>query len=286
MQGELTSTITEDRVRLHGFRIDADGDRPPLADAAVIVHGLAGNFYSSPLLLEIAARLAGTGMEVVIGNTRGHDFLNWTLRAGRTQTGGAAVEDVDECRHDIRGWVNHLVRMGHKKILLVGHSLGAIKCLYAQAWAAAPEVVGIVAASPTRLNADQFLASPSAGIFQATLDQARTLLEAGEGHRLIQVEFPFPTWMSAQAYLKKYGRDNQFDWFGYIDRIEVPAGILFGERELSENPAFDGLESQLQKIAALHPRITAMVIPEADHFYIGKMDSLCAQIELWLDQNR
>jgi pimeloyl-ACP methyl ester carboxylesterase len=281
--GELTTTITEDRVRLHGFRIEPEPVNPPLADAVVISHGLAGNFYSSPLLLEMAARFSNLGMEVVIGNSRGHDFLNWTLRSGRTQTLGAAVEDVDECRHDVRGWVQHLVRTGRRRILLAGHSLGAIKSLYAQAWAPAADVVGVIAVSPTRLNADQFLASESAEIFRKTLGEAQTLVDAGDADRLMQVEFPFPAWMSAIAYLRKYGHDNRFDWFGYIDRIQIPVAVWFGARELTENAAFAGLESSLEKMTQSQPNLEIGIIPDADHFYIARMDALCEQIEVWIN---
>jgi len=286
MRGELVSTITADRVRLHGFLMDAEPVTHDFADAAVISHGLAGNFYSSSLLLEMASRLNRIGIATVIGNSRGHDFLNWSLRSGRTDTLGAAVEDVDECRFDVGGWVQFLVRQGFRRILLVGHSLGAIKSLYAQAWQPESQVVGVVAISPTRLNSGQFLSSPRADEFRNTLAAAQAMVDAGEPDRLMQVGFPFPTWMSAIAYLNKYGHENRFDWFGFIDRVTVPVAIFFGQRELDENPAFDGLESAMNSVMAQMPSIHRETIADADHFYVAHVDSLCERMEAWIDGQR
>lgn len=282
MHGELVSTLTEDRTRLNGFFIAPQPAPAGFADAAVIVHGLAGSFYGSTLLLEIASRLSRLGIAGLLGNTRGHDFLNWTLQGGRTGTCGAAVEEIDECRFDIAGWSAFLTRQGYRRILLVGHSLGAIKSLYAQAHQPMAEVVGIAAVSPTRLNAEAFLASPSADIFRKTLEGAQALMDAGQGDQLLQVEFPFPTWISARAYVAKYGNENRYDWYAWIDRITVPTAMYFGERELSDNPAFARMGDELPRLASLHRHLETAVISGADHFYIARSDALCQNIETWL----
>lgn len=282
MHGELVTAMTEDRLRLHGFLVEPAPEPPPFAAAAVILHGLAGNFYSSPLLLELAGRLNRLGLATLLGNTRGHEFLTWTLRAGRTVTLGAAREDVAECPADISAWVRFLSRRGWKRILLLGHSLGAIKALFSQAWQPSPDVVAIAAASPTRLNPRQFLASPSGPLFQATLDRAQRLVDSGEGEQLIEVAFPFPTWITARAYLDKYGTEGKFDWLEFVDRITVPVSVFFGARELRDNPAFSGLNDELDRRRFDPGRIHRETIPDADHFYTARSDALGAAIESWL----
>lgn len=286
MRGELVSTITEDRLRLHGFLLDPAGTPDPFASAALILHGLAGNFYSSPLLTEIGLRLSRLGLATVFGNTRGHDFLNWTLRGGRTITLGAALEDVAECVHDVRAWVQFLARQGHRRVVVAGHSLGAIKALYAQAWKPSAEVVGLVAVSPTRLSPQQFRDSPAAGVYQQTLKEAERLVAAGESERLMKVEFPFPTWIGAAAYLQKYGAEGRFDWLGFIDRISNPTAIFFGQRELDENPAFVGLAAILDQTRFNPGLVHRETIADADHFYIARIDPLCERIEAWLAGQR
>ena len=66
-------------------------------------------------------------------NTRGHDPVSTaaTARGGRRQ--GAAYEAVDDCRHDVAAWLDWLRPRAGPRVGLLGHSMGAVKCLYAPA---------------------------------------------------------------------------------------------------------------------------------------------------------
>ena len=55
MLGELVSITTSDRVRLDGFVSEVEPSER--SQAAIIVHGLSGNFYKSRLLKHFAAEL-------------------------------------------------------------------------------------------------------------------------------------------------------------------------------------------------------------------------------------
>lgn len=282
MNGELVSTQTSDQARLNGFLIERQTAPRHRIDGAVLMHGLAGNFYSSALLLNLAQRLASEGISAVVGNSRGHDLLNWTVRAGRSQTIGSAVEDVSEGPADLVGWAEFLQRRQCQRILLVGHSLGAIKSLLTIAGNSHPSIVGVAALSPTRLNYDQFAKSRSGPLFEKTLAAARQLCSAGRGQELMQIQFPFPTLMAAQAYLDKYGPDNRFDWLGFCDRIELPTLVLFGELELNENPAFEGLREELQLRLRGHAVIEWEEVPRADHFYSASGLAASDRLVKWL----
>ena len=61
---------------------------------------------------------------------------------------GAAYEIVDECRHDVAAWVAWLRQRIGPRIGLVGHSMGAVKALYAAAYEADIEAAVIIAISP------------------------------------------------------------------------------------------------------------------------------------------
>jgi pimeloyl-ACP methyl ester carboxylesterase len=267
MQGELVTTQTGDNVRLNGFFLERRQTPLTAVDGAVVMHGLAGNFYGSALLLNLARQLADSGISAVVGNSRGHDLLNLTIRSGRSQTNGASVEDVAEGPADLLGWVDFLHRRQCERVLLVGHSLGAIKSLLTVAGSLPEHVVGVAALSPTRLNHDQFAQSRSGPLFLQTLADARQLCEQGKSQELLRIQFPFPTLMAAQAYLDKYGPGNRFDWLGWVDQIRLPTLVLFGELELEENPAFEGLRAELVQKLAGHPSIEWQEVPRADHFY-------------------
>ncbi len=282
MKGELIWTTTSDRTRLHGFFVEAHQRGDDAVDAAILLHGLAGNFYSSGLLNHLARVLVGRGISVLLANSRGHDILNLSTQMGRSVTLGAANEDVAECRFDLAGWVQVLTAAGHERILLVGHSLGAIKAMYSQAFLPDPRVAGIAALSATRLNYDLFMSTAASQKFAEIFRQASEWTKAGRGADLMRVEFPFPTWMTAESYVSKYGPENRFDWTSWVGRISPPVLLTFGERELAEHPAFRGLEPVAREIAQAQSNIQFEVIPNADHFYIGCLEPLSATLEKWL----
>lgn len=286
MYGRLATVTTRDHVRLHGFHAAASefSERPGWGVA--FLHGLGGNFYGSPLLSTIAQRLYDAGHLVALANTRGHDLLNWTPCAGRSRVIGAATEDVGDAIQDVAAWVEFLREQGAARVALIGHSLGAIKALYAQADPSASAVQTVIALSATRLNHERFLLGPKGAEFQRSFAEAEHLTVQGQGDQLIRIEFPFPTWMSAEGYVHKYGRHDQYDWFGYVDRIDVPVLMLFGQRELADHPAFDGLAADLANSAARGrwPRLTFEIVPNADHFYVACYRQVAERCAAWLDE--
>jgi len=284
MLGELVTTQTSDQVRLNGFLIERQVAPRQAIDGAVVMHGLAGNFYSSSLLLNIAQRLAAEGISTVVGNSRGHDLLNWTIRSGRSQTSGSAVEDVGEGPADLVGWTEFLKRRQCERILLVGHSLGAIKSLLTVTQPSDSAIAGVAALSPTRLNYEQFANSRSGPLFKETLSAAKEHCVRGRGQELMRIQFPFPTLMAAQAYVDKYGPDNRFDWLGYISKIEVPSLVLFGQLELDENPAFEGLREELQRLLQGHGAVIWEEVPRADHFYSATVLAACDRLVAWINR--
>ena len=282
--GELVTTNTGDRVRLDGFLVPAaEGSQNDCEiDAAVISHGLSGNFYGSRLLKHLAKVYSQAGIPSVIINTRGHDYVNLTVQAGRSSTLGAAFEIVDDCKHDLFGWSQFLVDRGYRRVLLSGHSLGAIKSLYAQAHQPHPNVVAVAGLSATRLSYDSLLASPGGEQFRHWLQIAQQQVAAGQGDALIKVDFPFPTWMSANAYLAKYDSGDKYNWLSFADRIQVPTWLGFGQMELDENPAFVGLQPELDRIVGEYDHFKIDTIPGADHFYSARSQQATGKLMEWL----
>jgi pimeloyl-ACP methyl ester carboxylesterase len=282
VKGELVWTTTGDRTRLNGFFVEAATPKAIGIDAAVILHGLAGNFYSSSLLTFVARQLTTLGVNVVLANTRGHDFLNHSTQSGRSVLAGAAVENVDDCRFDVTGWVKYLAAAGHQRVLLAGHSLGAIKSLYSQAHARHENVAGILGLSSTRLNYHQFATCSAREKFLSSFALAEEMIRANRSDELFRFEFPFPTWMGARSFVDKYGMENRFDWTNFIDMIPEPILLTFGQRELEEHPAFEGVEDVAAEIAERQPNVSVKKVVNADHFYVACFDQLWSDVEPWL----
>ena len=291
MLGELVTTMTSDRVRLDGFycepgrQTEDDISRTAVklpVDGAVIIHGLSGNFYKSRLLKHLASQTLKHGLPTVMANTRGHDYLNSTARMGRAQTLGTAVEDVSESKFDLHAWAEFLADKGCKRVLLLGHSLGAIKSLFAQAHNPHPAVAALACLSATRLSETALLASEKGETFKEWLDKARGLVESGRGEELMFVSFPFPTWMSAAAYARKYGSGENLNWVRYASLVSVPTLCVFGQIEMNENPAFMGMQDDLNEITEAYSNFHVEIIESADHFYSARALAASEKIMEWL----
>ena len=115
---------------------------------------------------------------------------------------------VDDCRHDLAAWLDWLrQRLGPRSGLL-GHSLGAVKSLYAAAREPEPAPACVVALSPPRLSYSGFCSSPEGPQFQETYAQARRHIEAAQPETLMEVRLPLPFVTTAGGYAEKYGPDG------------------------------------------------------------------------------
>ncbi len=287
---QLVVAVTRDGVKLHGLFLAANAtdDIPQTTalDAAVILHGLGGNFYNSTLNLNLAHSLRDCGISVVLANTRGHDGISMSTVAGRAQTIGAAFEMVDDCREDVRGWAQWLAEKGFRRIALVGHSLGAIKSLYAQAHEPHEHVTAIAALSATRLSHQHLLNSSRRADFTKWFQLASQLVAEGQGDTLLHVDFPFPTHITAAAYRDKYGPADRYNWMAFADGITVPVLLIFGEAELRDNPAFQGMLNDVQPLVDVLPNYELQIIASADHFYSGVHHRACDAVVQWVGKFR
>lgn len=276
---ELIAFRAADGVELHGALHPAGS---PTDRAAVFLHGAGSNFYGSSLLKSLRPMLDQLGFNLFSINTRGHD-LACTLRAAQgARRGGAAFETVDECRHDIRGAVDCLIERGHRRIALIGHSLGALKAIYSQAFDPHDAVSHIVAVSPPLLSYAAFARGPRRE-FLTMMSRAEQLVAADEGEHLLNVTIPLPLLIAAAGYVDKYGPAERYNLLRFAADVTQPIQIVFGEREVtSPSEAFGGLDKTLRQLADEHQRDWDIrVIPDADHFYTGCTDALAAAIEHW-----
>jgi dienelactone hydrolase len=278
--------MTRDGVRLDGsLQSPAAGIRPRLsADAFLFVHGTGGSFYSSTLVDSFAERFLELGVAALRINTRGHDLMSTaaTREGGRRQ--GAAYEVVDDCRHDLDAWIDWLVSRGYLRIGVVGHSLGAVKSIYALARESHPSVVCLVALSPPRLSYSYFCASGEGRAFQETYAIAEQRLRADQSATLMEVKSPLPFVVTAGGYVEKYGPDERYNFLKFVDRSPCPVLITFGSIELKNNMAFRGLPEVLAPIAASHGRMQVEIVAEADHFYTGVRAEVVERVASWVGQ--
>ena len=281
---DLVQTTTRDGVRLDGMlqTPSADSARAWPVDALCCIHGTGGNFYSSTLFDAFASRSLERGVAVLRVNTRGHDGISTAAIAKGGRRIGAAYELVDDCRHDLTAWVDFLRERVGPRVGLVGHSLGAVKCLYTLAHESAMSVACIVAISPPRLSYAWFCSNPEGATFLQTYQQAEALVQAGQPLALLDAPLPLPFVITAGGYVEKYGPDECYHFLPLLNGIRSPVLITLGSIEVANNMAFRGSPEALAEIARTEPFLSGVTIPDADHFYTNARPELLTQIDRWL----
>jgi alpha/beta superfamily hydrolase len=280
---ELVQAWTSDGLRLDGCFQSASGTLTVPVDAFCLVHGTGGNFYSSTLLETLAAGLLSLGAAVLRVNTRGHDGISTASTAKGGVRQGAAYEVVDDCRKDLAAWTAWLRQRGLKRVGLLGHSLGAVKCLYAAAQESSLDSACVIALSPPRLSYSWFCSSPEAEQFLQTYRQAEHLLEESRPGELLEVKLPLPFVITAAGYCEKYGPDERYNYLHFISSVGCPVLVTFGSIELQSNMAFRGAPEALGKIRRQQP-LMVETISGGDHFYGAVRQELSVRIQEWLRQ--
>lgn len=278
---ELVEVLTNDGIRHAGaFAAPRAGAATPRFDAALMMHGAAGTF-SDPFYRNFSAALVECGVATLRANNRGHDVIN--RGSGRGAMLGVALEVIEDCARDWQAWLGLLEARGFRRILLFGHSLGAVKTAYFLAITGAPRVVqGCVLASPPRFNSELLLASEYGPEFSRTIAAAQALVAAGKPDELMPTTFPLRSFSSAQAYLAKYTRGAAFDVFAHVAAIPCPVLALTGELEL-DDPVFRDHPAEYAAARERKPDLEFTVVPGGDHFYTLAQAFAVERLLEWID---
>ena len=273
---ELVYTETEDGLLLEGAVIAPASGRPK-PYAIIWVHGLTGRFYA-PLMVQVGRELARAGHLFVTGNNRGHDFGTMILTKGnKVRFAGGAWERFDESPRDVSAWVNLGAQLRPQGVVLVGHSLGALKVVYAQAERQDPRVRGLVLASPP-LRAGR--AKPD------LLALAERMVGEGRGQDLLPWGVnPVSGTLSAATYFNRAQVD--MDVLGHatadpaVARVRCPLLAFYGTEE-----RWLGRKEDLEVIrrnALAAPRVDVLMLEGADHRYSGREQVVAETIGRWVD---
>ncbi len=283
---DLVQTTTRDGVRLDGM-FQAATVTPDLPlNALCFIHGTGGNFYSSTLFDLLGERLLSLGVSASLRvNTRGHDGNVSTAVTENAEAAGkrtAAYEIADDCRHDLLAWFHWLRQRTGDRVGLLGHSMGAVKSLYAAAHEPALAPACLIALSPPRLSYVAFCSSSNGREFLELYSRAEQLIADGQPSALLDVKLPLPYVITAAGYVEKYGPDERYNYFQFLNGVSCPSLMTFGEVEVANNMAFAGAPDDVAGHAVRHPHLHAAVIARADHFYTSVRPELLSVIETWL----
>lgn len=274
---ELVYTDTEDGLNLEGVVIHPTATSPkPLA--VVWVHGLTGRFYAKSAILT-GRDLAAEGYTFVSGNNRGHDFgaRYWNAETGQPLLAGGGWERFDESPYDVDAWITFAASLGYERIVVVGHSLGALKVAHYQALRQDPRIVGLVAASaalPAARPKPELIAlaerMEAEGRDQDLLPWGSSTAGAGTHSAATFLN-------RVRTGLDQYGLDDPEPAIG---TIRCPVLAIFGTVQDTGTAA--DLE-MIRRNAKRATRVDTAMIEGADHIYTGRESAVAGVILAWLD---
>jgi pimeloyl-ACP methyl ester carboxylesterase len=217
------------------------------------------------------------GFDVLLLVTRGHDEL-WRQGADLTNH-GHAVEEIHDCLLDFQGAIETAADLGAQRVIVAGHSMGAVKTWYGAAHLDDARVVGAVTISTPRLDPAYFARLPWASVYLGEMAEARHAVEAGNGDVLREWQTPFRrNLMAPRAWLDHYESDR------YAARLLAPlidVPVLAIEADGEENVLHQGYAAEL---AAAHSNVTARVVTDSGHMFRtpGALDRLASEVASWL----
>jgi len=289
MAVDLVHTFAGDGLRLDGalYSPAPNASADIGLDALLVLHGTGSNFYASRFLTNIAERAAAWGASCLVANTRGHDQVTTALVQhpdGSTSSRriGSAYELVDECRLDVVAWLKILTAKGFGRIGILGHSLGAVKTVYAATHETLPGVKALIAVSPPRLSYAHFATSVRGPGFLAELAEAEGHVAEGRPEAIMDIHFPLPYLITAAGYVDKYGRDERYNLLNFVDRLPRPTLFTFGGSEIQQGIAFRGFADALEEKKTAGANLSTAVVAAGDHHYTGVQGDLLNTIERWL----
>ena len=276
---ELVSISNEEGLVLDGayFAPAPDAEPAQAVDALLLIHGSRGNFNDATTK-EMAEDLRNLGYACLALNTNAHDNI-W-ISAGDNGYYGNAYEILHRTCLDLRAGIDYLWDAGHRRIGLLGHSMGAVRVAYYAATQADERVATVIPVSPVRLSHRYYLLSQDAEEFLDIISRAQALEAAGKGDELLQVDFPIQQYFSATSYLDKHGPGERYNLVDLAANIKIPLLAISGS--LETHTRLKDMARDLAEAAIESPKAEYVIIDGGQHS-LGNMKKECSTtVSRWL----
>jgi pimeloyl-ACP methyl ester carboxylesterase len=283
-----------DGVELAGYLID---EAALTSTAVLFLHGMYENFYL-PLFIEpLAEACRKVGTAFLSGNTRAHDYFvycrKWvSKREFSWVPQGGAREVFSNCLLDIDSWLSLLERKGHDRVLLVGHSHGALKAAYYSS--ERPDDTRVIALGLLSPSDDQLIQQGALGArYPEALELANEMIARGEGQALM------PSWvygnpMTAEMYADVFSPNADLAMFSFrtprsqsrkLARIKVPVQVVFAAHDAATGESTtDQAMEFITRSFCNASRLVTTILPDTDHQYRNKEGELAAAVTCFLDE--
>ncbi len=285
--------MTSDGLELQGLFFSPDSG---YSRATVIhIHGLSGNFYENRFVDVEAEAVVGQGMNFMPFNNRGHEYISDSIwhpegadEPSYKQIGGM-YEMFEESILDVQACIDFARSKGAERIILQGHSHGALKVNLYLSRNPQPDIAGLILLSPS----DDFGRQRErvGNQFDEIMERAMKLVADGRERESMPVnDFAYP--ISAGSYVDNFRPDSPCQMFNFTetDRTEFPElgavtvpvlGIVGTVEEAFADDPDTYIAKMKHHLANAGP-FTGYAIEGAPHNYLQYESELAGLIGDWL----
>ncbi len=238
----------------------------------VIVHGMGLNFYSS-VSKYLPPYLVEKDYFCLSMNTRGHDIVS--ISRSFKDKYGSAWELLNDSVYDIDAAMAFLKEKNIEKVVLVGHSLGALKISIYASKSTNVLLKGIIICSPAR-SMKLLLTLWTGANYEEIYNRAKHLVEESKGDILVTVSRNWPYILSARTCLQYLEDEDNTNLFKILPKVKCPTLFVLTKDESRH-------QNDLMSAVSKDFPCTTTVIENADHFFSTCQDELGAAIVSWLE---
>lgn len=280
---DLFYEYTEDNLRLQATYFDSN----KLDCCVVFVHGQAQSIVDNYFAYILGKNLSSNGISFLYSHNRGYSYVNCMSRKdGSLEVNGASFEIFEDSLKDIEVWITKIKKLGYKKIILMGHSLGCNKALYYLS-KNKDSVQGLVLASATDMVG---ITKKVESDFSDLLKEAENNVNNNNPRKLLNSLIGGTDYISSATFISEYSENGNIDnfpiernpkKFEQLSTISVPILSFAGEKEY---PTY--LKQGLLKEKAIKcDNFEYQIIEDTNHFYVNKEEEVSKILLKWMNKN-
>ncbi len=242
----------------------------------IIMSGICSNVFQNDLLAATGELLSRNGIACIIGHAMdAFSCVAYTdFSIGKQKITGVFNDDFSFVYEDVEVYVKYAHKLGFKKIILAGHSLGSNKIINYLGNTDENLVDYYIVSAPVDL-AHWFKVMPN---ISSCLEKAEEFVEQGRGDEILPYLFGGFSPMTAKTALEFYNAFNLKNCpvishdgeTNSLANIMIKGSFVIGEKDsLTENDA-KGFMEKINSYCKNPQGNEVIVIPNASHIFYGK----------------
>ncbi|MDE5539533.1 MAG: DUF1749 domain-containing protein, partial [Bacilli bacterium] len=174
----ITDAFTADGLKLPIVHFDTNKK-----DICVIcIHGMCANFADNYFASVWGKFLSEKDIGFIYEYNRGHDIENDMVKKdGSFVRCGTMYELFEDSIYDLDLAIDTAIKLGYKRIILLGHSYGCNKVIYYY-YKKHPNIIGIILASAPDMIGSHFSSEPD---YKELLQEAKENIDNGNPTKLL-----------------------------------------------------------------------------------------------------